>query len=71
MTADDRPPTEARIRLTAWHDVAAWLDYAALEFVADATTRGYLHHVAECVRDEAEQRYARRAGFDPAIGASI
>jgi hypothetical protein len=53
----------AREHLVAWHDVAAWLDYAAAEFVADATTRGYLEHVGQCVRDEGERRHAARAGF--------
>jgi hypothetical protein len=52
---------EARVRLTAWHDVAQWLDYGADEFVADATTAGYLHHVGQCVREEGERRYADAA----------
>lgn len=66
MTTGTAVTTEPRIRLTAWHDTAAWLDYAALEFVADQATRGYLHHVAECIRDEAERRYAAASGFTPA-----
>jgi len=31
---------EARLLLAAWREVAQWLDYAALEFVADATIGG-------------------------------
>jgi hypothetical protein len=57
---------EARLLLAAWREVAQWLDYAALEFVADATTKGYLHHVAQCIRDEGERRYAAAAGLTPA-----
>lgn len=60
---------DARLRLMAWRDAAAWLDYAALEFVADATTQGYLHHVAQCQRDEAERRYATLAGLEPVVSA--
>ena len=56
---------DAALRLVAWNDVAAWLGYAALEFVKDEQTRGYLLHVGECVRDEGERRYARRAGVEP------
>jgi len=60
-------PTDlARVRLEAWRECAAWLDYAAAEFVADQATRGYLEHVSVCIRDESERRYAERAGFDPA-----
>lgn len=55
--------SEARLLLAAWREVAQWLDYAAMEFVADATTKGYLHHVAQCVRDEGERRYAQAAGL--------
>lgn len=58
---------DARLRLMAWHDAAAFLDYAALEFIADATTQGYLHHVAQCQRDEAERRYAAIAGLEPVL----
>lgn len=53
----------ARLNLVAWHDVAAWLDYAAAEFVKDATTAGYLSHVGQCVREEGERRYAEPAGL--------
>ena len=60
---------DARLRLMAWRDAAAWLDYAALEFVADATTQGYLFHVAQCQREEAERRYAERAGLEPVVPA--
>ena len=60
------PTTEARIRLDAWHDVARWLAYAGMEFVADQATRSYLEHVGVCVRDEAERRYATPSGFTPA-----
>lgn len=56
---------DARLRLMAWRDAAAWLDYAGLEFVADETTRGYLFHVAQCQREEAERRYAALAGLEP------
>jgi hypothetical protein len=52
---------EARVQLATWHDVSQWLDYGAAEFVPDATTRGYLHHVAQCVREEGERRLAERA----------
>lgn len=58
---------DALLRLVAWRDVAAWLDHTALEFVVDATTQDYLVHVAQCVRDEAERRYAARAGLDPVV----
>jgi hypothetical protein len=61
--------TDALLRLAAWRDAAAWLDYTALEFVADETTRGYLFHVAQCQRDEAERRYATLAGLDPVIAS--
>lgn len=53
----------ARICLGSWHDVSTWLDYVSLEFVCDATTRGYLEHVAQCVREEAERRFAEDAGL--------
>lgn len=56
---------EALFRLVTWREVAAWLDHTALEFVVDATTQDYLVHVAQCVRDEAERRYAERAGLVP------
>jgi len=55
---------EASLRLVAWHEVAAWLDHTAEEFVADATTRGYLEHVGQCIRDEGERKYAARAGVE-------
>lgn len=58
---------DARLRLVAWREAAAFLDYAAGEFVADATTRGYLEHVAQCQREEAERRFAKRAGFTPTL----
>lgn len=58
---------EALTRLDAWHDVAKWIDYVAAEFVADATTRGYLEHVAQCTREEGERRYAVACGFAPAV----
>lgn len=64
-----RNDTAAQIRLEAWHDVARWLDYAAAEFVADQTTRGYLEHVAVCVRDEGERRHSEQAGFLPAVSS--
>ena len=64
MTVTER---EARLLLAGWREVAQWLDYAALEFVADATTRGYIHHVAQCVRDEGERRYAQPAGLIPVV----
>jgi hypothetical protein len=54
----------AQEHLVAWRDVARWLDYAAAEFVADVTTRGYLNHIAQCVRDEGERRHAEPAGFE-------
>jgi len=54
---------EARIRLQEWHHVAKWLDYGAAEFVADQTTRCYLEHVAQTVREEGENRFARPAGL--------
>ena len=56
----------AASRLVAWHDVARWLDYCSAEFVADATTQGYLEHVAQCIREEGERRYAIAAGLEPA-----
>lgn len=64
------PETEARLQLEAWHDVARWLAYAAAEFVADETTRGYLEHVAVCVRDEGERRFAEPGRFTPALASS-
>ena len=64
-----REVTEAQIRLEAWHDVARWLGYAAAEFVADETTRGYLEHVGVCVRDEGERRYAVEGRFEPAVSS--
>jgi hypothetical protein len=64
---DIHPTAVARIRLEAWRDTAGWLDYAAAEFIPDQSTRGYLEHVAECIRDESERRYAAQAGFDPAV----
>lgn len=57
---------EAQLYLASWRDVAVWLDYAAAEFVADITSRSNLEHVAQCVREEGERRYARAAGFAPA-----
>lgn len=62
-----RADTEAQIKLQTWHDVGRWIDYAAAEFVADQTTRGYLEHVAVCIRDEGERRFGTLAGFDPAV----
>jgi hypothetical protein len=56
---------DAMLRLMAWRDTAAWLDYAAVEFVADEFTRSYLAHIAQCIRDEAERRYAAAAGLEP------
>lgn len=54
---------EAGLYLAAWHDVARWLDYAAAEFVADATTASHLNHVGQCVREEGERRFAGPAGL--------
>ena len=62
-----REKSEAQIRLDSWHDSARWIAYVATEFVSDQTTRSYLEHVAACVRDEGERRYAVPAGFRPAI----
>lgn len=56
--------TEAALRLVAWREVAAWLDYAAAEF-ADAASGAYLERIAMCVREEAERRHARAAGAMP------
>lgn len=58
---------EAGLSLLSWRDAAAWLDYAAEEFAADATTRGWLHHVAQCQREEAERRFAEKAGLEPVL----
>lgn len=58
MALDGR---EAQRRLVTWRDVAAWIDYAADEFRADAPMRTDLHHVGQCVRDEGERRYSPRA----------
>lgn len=55
--------TEAVLRLQEWHHVARWLDYGAAEFVCDQTTRGYLEHVAQTIREEGERRHARPAGL--------
>jgi hypothetical protein len=52
--------TAALIELATWHKVAAWIDYVAMEWVADNTTRGYLFHVAQCVREEGERILAAR-----------
>ena len=65
MEAENVGVRDAQLRLVTWREVASWLDYAAAEFVADATTRGYLHHVGQSVREEGERRYALRAGFEP------
>lgn len=62
--------TEAQIRLEAWHDAARWIAYVGTEFVADQTTRSYLEHVGSCVRDEAERRFSRLAGFTPAVSTA-
>ena len=67
MLEDLHPQDVARIRLEAWRSVSGWLDYASAEFIPDETTRSYLEHVAECIRDESERRYAELAGFDPAV----
>ena len=67
MMEDIHPQDVARIRLEAWRQVSAWLDYAAAEFVSDAAYRADIEHVASCVRDESERRYAAQAGFDPAV----
>lgn len=56
---------DAQLRLASWREAATWLDYAAVEFVADETTRSYLEHVAQCQREEAERRFAAAAGFTP------
>lgn len=58
---------DAGLALAHWRDAAAWLDYAAVEFVADGTTRSYLEHVAQCQREEAERRFAAAAGFTRAV----
>lgn len=57
-------------RLIAWREVAAWIDYVAMEWIADRPTAGYLHHVGQCVRDEGERKYAAAAGFEPAISTA-
>lgn len=59
--------TEAARRLLTWREVAAWQEYAAMEFVRDETTREYLLHVATCTRDEGERRYAEKAGLEPVL----
>lgn len=61
---------EAQLYLAAWHDVSKWIDYCALEFVADATSAGHLHHVGQCVREEGERRFASAAGLDAAAAAA-
>lgn len=58
-------------RLMEWHEVGRWLDYAAVEFVTDMTTRAYLEHVAGCVRDEGERRYAQAAGLEPSVTHAV
>jgi hypothetical protein len=60
--------TESLVRLGEWHRVAGWLDYAAAEFVADQSTRCYLEHVAQTVREEGERRHSRGAGLEPVLG---
>lgn len=69
MLDDIHPHEVARLRLESWREVSAWLDYAAAEFVADEATRGYLHHISECVRDEADRRYAAAGGFTVSVEA--
>lgn len=67
MLDEIHPRDIARIRLEAWREASHWLDYCAAEFVPDAATRGYLEHVASCVRQESERRFAAQAGFTPSV----
>lgn len=59
--------TQAARRLADWRDVATWVDYTADEFAVDEFTRRWLEHVAVCIYDEAERRFATQAGLAPAV----